>query len=119
MKFFFALLITIAFAEQHLHHGGFGSGETDPMRLATMWKPTEEMKEVTNENYSDLVVNSDKPWLLLFKKETDFMSQKARDIYYNLAKKHTDINFGFVDIFKNERLKMTYSVSTIPRTFFI
>ena len=112
-----SLLVSLGLANEF--RGGFGPGETDEGILENIWRETEHMKEVTNDNYVTEVVQSDKPWLLLFKKQTDFMSQKARDVYHTLAMTHKDINFGFVDIHKNENLKMTYTVATIPRTFYI
>ena len=68
------------------------------------------------------IVNGDpeQVWLLLFAKTgwEDF-SIRAKQIYDELAPEFPNVNFGFVDIHKDELLKVTFGVEAIPYTFCI
>ena len=59
-------------------------------------------------------------WLLLFAKTGwDDFSIRGKQLYDEITPDFPDIKFGFVDIYKEELLKVTFDVEAVPWTFCI
>ena len=59
-------------------------------------------------------------WLLLFAKTSlEDYSIRAKQIYDELAPQFPEVKFGFVDISRDELLKVTFDVESVPWTFCI
>ena len=127
MKFIsrMTLMILVAFV--------FAELETDEVKLERperirmpnlkeLWKTNESVQRVTAKTYITDIANgdSDQVWLLLFAKTSlDTHSIRAKQIYDELAPEFPSVKFGFVDINRDELLKVTFDVESIPWTFCI
>ena len=90
--------------------------------LKELWKSNQSVQRITAETYMSEIAQGDpdQVWLLLFAKTSlDTHSIRAKQIYDELAPKFTSVKFGFVDIYKDELLKVTFDVESIPWTFCI
>ena len=90
--------------------------------LKELWTPSEHVVRVTEASYVPEIVNAapDQVWLLLFaKSDLEDFSIRAKGIYDEIAPDYPQVKFGFVDINRDEYLKVTFDVESVPWTFCI
>ena len=90
--------------------------------LKVLWKSNDVVRRITAQTYLTDILNGDpeQVWLLLFAKTSlEDYSIRAKQIYDELAPQFPEVKFGFVDISRDELLKVTFDVESVPWTFCI
>ena len=77
-------------------------------------------KEITDVNFKEEILQSEKPFLVFFKSEWCPRCEKLASIIEDLRSEYSSrLNIGVYDIVKNGKIAIDYAIRTVPTLLLI